>query len=218
MSVMSHAENEPYRLSPGEYGLGIRVAFLEDVTGLYGNLFYGISNNLHGYLAAGMGYPDQDELLPGTSMPPFPTFGFGFATSDTLDGTGLDYHTTFGFGIGFGKIIDDNTDKILLTIRTTGPSGGVAFSTKIPLGSDISIVPLAGLSYVHAWTRIESDIIDFTETETDSTWSGYMGLTAQLSPAISIGGSVEFSLEESDITYTLSALFRPGGERTGDAR
>jgi hypothetical protein len=208
-AAISYGQSEQYRLSPGEYAVAVGLGFLEDATLLDSSLIYGISQNLVGSLVVGLGFVEEDPIVPGVSIPPVPMFAVGFGTVDALGQTGLDYCARVDFGVDFGKFVEDATDRTIMTLRAAVTGLGFGFAKEIATGSDLVIVPSAGISYSYTWTTLESRIVDFTETESDADWGGQIGLTVRISPKMSVAGAVGFSFEESDIVYSISMLFRP---------
>jgi hypothetical protein len=208
-STRVYAQTELYQLSNGEYSIGIGLRFPEDMTGLDGTLNYAISNNIIGFLGAGLLFVDEKPDLTGVSTTPMEVFRTGAITSDKLGRTELDYWANLGFRLEFEKLVDDSTDATILTSREMTLSAGVGLMKEIMLDSGIALVPLAGVSNAQAWTATELEITGSTKRERENTWYGQMGLVVRVSPAINIGGKVVFSFEESDISYHLSMVLRP---------
>jgi hypothetical protein len=226
--IISYAQTVPYQLSSGEYGVAIELGLQEDATSLVSSLRYGISQNLSASLAAGLGFADEDLILPeglvlpGISIPPAPVLGIGFGTVNRLGQTGLDYWSSIDFGVTFGEVVYDPTGETLITLRATAMIIGVGFMKKITIGSDLALVSLVGISNTQTWVDWESEIMNIAETESDNVWSGQMGLIVEVSTKMSIMGTVGFSFQEEypalsianaepsrNIIYNIALSFRP---------
>jgi len=208
LAVIAHAQTELHGFSSGEYAIGVELGFLEDLTALQGNLTYGISQNIAGFLLAGLGFPEDPEI-PGVSMPPIQIFGVGLATSDRLGQTGLDYWSTVDVGIALGEFVEDTTDTTIMTSRATAIGVSVGLMKAITTESDLVFFPLAGISYAYTSGTSKSKLIDFSQSERDGSMSGQIGLTARISPKMTVGGTVVFSFEEPNISYYIGMSLCP---------
>jgi hypothetical protein len=204
-----YAQFELYQLAPGEYSIGVGFRFPEDMTGLDGSLNYSISNSVVGSLSAGILFADKDSDFANVSTPPMKAFSVGVITSGKLGRTELDYWATTRFGLVFEELVSDITDETIMTSRDMALSASVGLMKGIEMSSGIVLVPLAGVSNTQTWIATELDTRDLTETESENTWHGQIGLIARLSPAINVGGKIVFSFEESDLSYHLALVLRP---------
>ena len=213
--IMSHAQSDLYQLVPGEYVIGMHLGFQEHMTALSGSLTYGISNALLGSLTAGLGFADEDPFLSAidVSIPPIRMFKVALGTVNRLR-TGLSYWGVISFVSAFEKFVDDATDRTLMTIDASGISSSIGLIKKIPTEFGVILVPSVGISYAHIWTTGKSDYASLrgyyglSNTEYDSTWGGNIGLSVEISPEISIAGTVGFSFEESDILFGIGISLR----------
>jgi hypothetical protein len=209
-STGAYSQTELYQLSNGEYSIGVGLRFPEDMTGLNGRLNYAMSDNIIGFLGAGLFFADDDVSdLAGVSPTPIKVFDIGAIKSGKLGRTELDYWVNAGFSLVFEKLVRDRTDTTILTSREMTLSAGIGLMKEIVMDSGIALVPLAGVSNAQDWIATELEITDLTERERENTWYGQMGLAVRVSPAVNIGGKVVFSFEESDISYHLDLILRP---------
>lgn len=81
---------------------------------------------------------------------------------------------------------------------------------RIKTDSELIITPSFRLFVGTYWLTLESnEFNNETETESDTSFSGQIGLEIGVSPTFSIGSGVGFSFEDSDLVFSISASFYP---------
>lgn len=210
VQTLSFAQTETYRLSVGEYSVSAGFASGEDAKLLAGGFNYGLSQDLYGFLLAGISFPEEEPLLAGfgVSVLPAPIFGVGLGTLDKLAQTGLDYSSYVGFAVGFGKMVNDVTDETLMSSRSMGVYANLGVSKRVTTQTGLVFIPSVGMSYGWNWVTIESDYIP-SDTERDDSWNGSIDLGIELSSEILISGGIGFSFEKTNITYSVGLSYRP---------
>jgi len=123
-----------------------------------------------------------------------------------LGKTGLHYLTTTGFGVEFAKVIDEYTGE-RATARGMYLSAGVGIFKPIKLESGSTLSPFAGVANTYSWVTIEAE--GLRNTNSDSAFSGQIGLSIGILPSIDLIGSVVFSFEESYMVYSVYLSFHP---------
>ena len=63
------------------------------------------------------------------------------------------------------------------------------------------IIPYFVLSYTNTWTTTEE------ETDSDRYLGGTIGLEIEISPTVSVGGSFDFSFQDSDTAFGIGINF-----------
>ncbi|RKU24415.1 hypothetical protein C6503_00810 [Candidatus Poribacteria bacterium] len=206
LPITAYAQTSIYKLPKGRTGLGLGFRTTENINTITGSLDYGIDKDLRISFAGGVALIEDDEFNTSLEIPPAPAVGLSIVRINPLGQTGLDYFVNGDFSAMFSRTVDAVTNETFVKTRTLGLTGGGGLLKRLGTKSGWGITPFFGVYYSNAWVVTERQWIGwigFEETVSDSNILGEAGIEIQMSKTTSIIGSLLFSFESSDTTFSI---------------
>ena len=163
--------------------------FGENFLTVLGAVAYNTSERSQVFFGGGLSFLTDSE----SDIPPAPEVAVG--TLSVLPFEEIDFFVTLSGGAGVLKPTED------WTIYTLGLTSGVGIFKRIETESELAITPFLGV--YGNYYRITSDQRTVSEREV----TGATGLEIELSPTSSIFGSIRFSFENTDSSFTIGMIF-----------
>lgn len=203
LPITAYSQTSLYKLPKGRTGLGLGFSTTENIDTISGSLDYGIDKDLRVSLTAGVGLIEDDEFNRSLEIPPAPAAGLSILRINALGQTGLDYFLSGGFSALFSRTVDAKTNETFVKTRTLGLTGGGGVLKQLETKSGWGLTPFFGVYYSNAWAVTERQWPGLEEAVSDSSILGEAGIEIQMSRSTSIIGSVLFSFESSDTTFSI---------------
>ena len=197
--ITVYSQTSLYKLPKGRTGLGLGFSTTENINTISGSLDYGIDKDLRVSFSAGVGLIEDDEYNGTLEIPPAPAVGLSIVRINALGQTGLDYFLNGSFSTMFSRVVDAATHETFVKTRTLGLTGGGGVLKRLGRG----VTPFFGVYYSNAWAVTERQWTGSEETVSDSNVLGEAGIEIQVSRTTSIIGSLLFSFESSDTTFSI---------------
>ena len=201
--MTAYSQTSLYKLPKGRTGLGLGFSTTENVNTIAGSLDYGIDKDLRVSFTAGVGLIEDDADNRRLEIPPDPAVGLSIVRINALGQTGLDYFLNGSFSAMFSRVVNAATSETFVKTRTLGLTGGGGLLKRLGPKSGWGITPFFGIYYSNAWEVTERGWTGFEETVSDSSVLGEAGIEIQMSRSTSIIGSLLFSFESSDTTFSI---------------
>lgn len=199
LPITAYSQTSLYKLPKGRTGLGLGFSTTENIDTISGSLDYGIDKDLSVSLTAGVGLIEDDEFNRSLEIPPAPAAGLSILRINALGQTGLDYFLSGGFSTLFSRTVDAETNETFIKTRTLGLTGGGGVLKQLGRG----VTPFFGVYYSNVWAVTERQWPGLEEAMSDSNILGEAGVEIVVSRSTSIIGSVLFSFESSDTTFSI---------------
>ena len=199
LPITAYSQTSLYKLPKGRTGLGLGFSTTENIDTISGSLDYGIDKDLRVSLTAGVGLIEDDEFNRSLEIPPAPAAGLSILRINALGQTGLDYFLSGGFSALFSRTVDAETNETFVKTRTLGLTGGGGVLKRLGRG----VTPFFGVYYSNAWAVTERQWPGLEEAVSDSNILGEAGVEIVVSRSTSIIGSLLFSFESSDTTFSV---------------
>ena len=199
LPITAYSQTSLYKLPKGRTGLGLGFSTTEDIDTISGSLDYGIDRDLRVSLTAGVGLIEDDEFNRSLEIPPAPAAGLSILRINALGQTGLDYFLNGSFSALFSRTVDAKTNETFIKTRTLGLTGGGGVLKRLGRG----VTPFFGVYYSNAWAVTERQWPGLEEAMSDSNILGEAGVEIVVSRSTSIIGSLLFSFESSDTTFSV---------------
>ena len=203
LPITAYSQTSLYKLPKGRTGLGLGLSTTENINTISGSLDYGIDKDLRVSLTAGVGLIEDDEFNRSLEIPPAPAAGLSIIRINALGQTGLDYFLNGSFSALFSRTVDATTSETFVKTRTLGLIGGGGVLKRLNTKSEWSLTPFFGIYYSNAWAVTERHWTGREEAVSDSNILGEAGVEIVISRSTSIIGSVLFSFESSDTTFSI---------------
>ena len=203
LPITAYSQTSLYKLPKGRTGLGLGVSTTESIDTISGSLDYGIDKDLRVSFTAGVGLIEDDDYNGTLEIPPAPAAGLAVVRIGALGETGLDYFLNGSFSAMFSRIVDAATHETFVKTRTLGLTGGGGVLKRLNTKSEWSLTPFFGVYYSNAWAVTERRWPGLEKTVSDSRILGEAGVEIVVSRSTSIIGSVLFSFESSDTTFSI---------------
>ena len=201
--MTAYAQTSLYKLPEGRTGLGLGFSTTENVNTIAGSLDYGIDKDLRISFTAGVGLIEDDAYNRLLEIPPAPAGGLSIVRINALGQTGLDYFLSGSFSAMFSRDVHAATNETFTKTRTLGLTGGGGVLKRLGPKSGWGITPFFGVYYSNAWVVTERQRTGLEEAVSDSNILGEAGVEIQMSRTTSIIGSLLFSFESSDTTFSI---------------
>lgn len=201
--MIAYSQTSLYKLPKGRTGLGLGFSTTENVNTIAGSLDYGIDKDLRVSFSAGVGLIEDDADNGRLEIPPAPAVGLSVVRINALGQTGLDYFLNGSFDAMFSRVVNAATSETFVKTRTLGLIGGGGLLKRLGTKSGWGITPFFGVYYSNAWSVTERQWTGLEETVSDSSVLGEAGIEIQMSRSTSIIGSLLFSFESSDTTFSI---------------
>lgn len=199
LPITAYSQTSLYKLPKGRTGLGLGFSTTENIDTISGSLDYGIDKDLRVSLTAGVGLIEDDEFNRSLEIPPAPAAGLSILRINALGQTGLDYFLNGSFSALFSRTVDAKTNETFIKTRTLGLTGGGGVLKRLGRG----VTPFFGVYYSNAWAVTERQWPGLEEAMSDSNILGEAGVEIVVSRSTSIIGSLLFSFESSDTTFSV---------------
>lgn len=203
-----HAQlyEHPFNLHQLKMGQGCIAAgaeFVNERVAAVGSLEYGILSDIEGFLKAGQIYFDDEH---STTLSPMSFFHSGMSSIQPLIRSDWECLASASF---FGSFADERTGA---ENSTVGFSVGFGFFHKIVGDSSLTVAPYGLMFYDMSWWTLGE------ETSRGSAFSGQIGLEVDLSPNMSLLGSIIYPLKADRSTlFGIFLSFHPGVTRSATA-
>ena len=204
LPITAHAQTSLYKLPEGKTGLGLGFSTTENINTTVGSLDYGIDKNLRAAFTVGVGIIEEDAYNNSLEIPPAPAVGLSIVRINALGRTGLDYFLKGSFSAMFSRVVGVETHETFVKTRTLGLTGGGGILKRLDAKSEWALTPFFGVYYSNAWEVTERQRMDLEETVSDSNVLGEAGIEIQVSKTTSIIGSLLFSFQRSDTTFSIA--------------
>ena len=203
LPMTAYSQTSLYKLPKGRTGLGLGFSTTENVNTIAGSLDYGIDKDLRVSFSVGVGLIEDDVDNGRLEIPPAPAVGLSVVRINALGQTGLDYFLNGSFDAMFSRVVNAATSETFVKTRTLGLTGGGGLLKRLGTKSGWGITPFFGVYYSNAWSVTERQWTGIEETVSDSSVLGEAGIEIQMSRSTSIIGSLLFSFESSDTTFSI---------------
>ena len=203
LPMTAYSQTSLYKLPKGRTGLGLGFSTTENINTIAGSLDYGIDRDLRVSFTAGVGLIDDDAYNRSLEIPPAPAGGLSVVRINELGQTGLDYFLNGSFGAVFSRTVDAATNETFLKTRTLGLTGGGGVLKRLGTKSGWGLTPFFGVYYSNAWVVTERQRTGLEEATSDGNVLGEAGMEIVVSRTTSIIGSVLFSFESSDTSFSI---------------
>ncbi len=193
-----------HQLKMGQVSVAVGAEFVNERIAAVGNLEYGLLPTIEGYVKAGQLYFDDEH---STTQSPISFFYSGLSSIQPLIRSDWECLASASF---FGSFADERTGA---ENSTLGFSIGFGFFHKIVGDSVLSVAPYALASYDMSWWTLGE------ETSRGGAFSGQIGLEVDLSPNMSLLGSIIYPLKADRGTlYGIFFSFHPSVTRSDIAQ
>ena len=203
LPMTAYAQTSLYKLPEGRTGLGLGFSTTENINTIVGGLDYGIDKDLRVSFTAGVGLIEDSMYNRGLEIPPAPTGGLSIVRINALGQTGLDYFLNGSFSAMFSRDVHAVTNETFAKTRTLGLTGGGGVLKRLGTKSGWGVTPFFGVYYSNAWEVKEYQRTGLEEAVSDSNVLGEAGVEIQVSRTTSVIGSVLFSFQSSDTTFSI---------------
>ena len=203
LPMTAYSQTSLYKLPKGRTGLGLGFSTTENINTIAGSLDYGIDRDLRVSFSAGVALIDDDEFNRSLEIPPAPAAGLSIVRINALGQTGLDYFLNGSFGTVFSRTVNAATHETFVKTRTLGLTGGGGVLKRLGTKSGWGLTPFFGVYYSNAWAVTERQRTGLEEATSDGSVLGEAGMEIVVSRTTSIIGSVLFSFESSDTTFSI---------------
>ena len=164
-----------HQLGMGQAAIAVGAEVVNERVAAVGSLEYGLLPDIEGFLKAGQLYFDDKRL---TTLSPISFFYSGISSIQRLIRSDWECLASASF---FGSFADERTD---IENSTLGFSIGFGLFHRLIGDSSLTITPYVFASYDMSWWRLGE------ETSRGGAFSGQIGLEVELSPNISMLGSI----------------------------
>ncbi len=189
-----------HQLKMGRASIAVGAEFINERIAAVGSLEYGILSDIEGFLKAGQLYFD-DEHLP--TLSPMSFFYSGISSIQPLIGSDWECLASASF---FSSVVDQKKGA---ENSTLGFSVGLGFFHRLIGDSSLTIAPYALAFYDMSWWTLG------LETSRGSAFSGQIGVEVDLSPNISLLGSVIYPIKANRSTlFGIFFSFHPSVTRS----
>ena len=198
--VTAHAQlyEHPFnlrQLKMGQASIAAGAEVVNERVAAVGSLEYGVLPDIEGFLKAGQLYFDDEGL---TTQSPISFFYSGISSIQPLIRSDWECLASASF---FGSFADERTG---VENSTLGFSVGFGFFHQIIGDSPLTIAPYALAFYDMSWWTLG------TKTSRGSAFSGQIGLEVDLSPNMSLLGSIIYPLKaDRGALYGIFLSFHP---------
>lgn len=203
LSMTAYAQTSLYKLPEGRTGLGLGVSTTENINTIVGGLDYGIDKDLRVSFTAGVGLIEDSAYNRLLEIPPAPTGGLSIVRINALGQTGLDYFLNGSFSAMFSRDVHAVTNETFSKTRTLELTGGGGVLKRLGTKSGWGVTPFFGVYYSNAWVVTERQRTGLEEAVSDSNILGEAGVEIQVSRTTSVIGSILFSFQSSDTTFSI---------------
>lgn len=203
LPITAYAQTSLYKLPEGRTGLGLGFSTTENINTIAGSLDYGIDKDLRVSFSAGVGLIEDDAHNRLLEIPPAPAGGLSIVRINALGQTGLDYFLNGSFSAMFSRDVNAVTNETFAKTRTLGLTGGGGVLKRLGTKSEWGITPFFGVYYSNAWVVTERQRTGLEEVVSNSDILGEAGVEIQVSKTTSIIGSLLFSFQSSDTTFSI---------------
>lgn len=180
----------------GQASIAAGAEYVNERVAAVGNLEYGLLPFIEGFLKAGQLYFDD---VRSTTQSPISFFYSGISSIQPLIGSDWKCLTSASF---FGSFANERTGA---ENSTLGLSVGFGFFHKIVGDASLTFAPYALAFYDRSWWTLGE------ETSRGGAFSGQIGLEVDLSPNVSLLGSIIYPLKADRGTlYGIFLSLRPG--------
>ena len=185
-----------HQLKMGQASIAVGAEFVNERVAAVGNLEYGVLPTIEGFLKAGQLYFNDEG---STTQSPISFFYSGMSSIQPLIRSDWECLASASF---FGSFADERTGA---ENRTLGFSVGFGFFHKIVGDSSLAVAPYALASYDMSWWTLGE------ETSRGGAFSGQIGLEVDLSPNMSLLGSIIYPLKaDRETLFGIFLSFHPG--------
>ena len=200
------AQSSFHELTPGRSILGFNIDFLEDREILGGTLRYAISKSSAADFSIGIGILDEQG---GLTFPPAPAVGIAIGRTEKLGQTPLGYFSYIGGGASTVRGIDSQTNQVVSTALSLGPSVRLGVFKPLDLSGDVTVFPFFGLSYAYLWTTVGENYsdLDLNNSTEVGDFSGLLGIELEVSPRFGMLAGVDFSFDKSETIFFIDVNF-----------
>ncbi len=189
-----------HQLKMGQASIAAGAEFVNERVAAVGNLEYGLLPGIEGFLKAGQLHFNDTR---STTQSPISFFYSGISSVQPLIRSDWEYLASASF---FGSFADERTG---VENSTVGFSVGFGFFHKIVGDSSLTVAPYALASYDMSWWTLGA------ETSRGGAFSGQIGLEVDLSPNMSLLGSIISPLKADRGTlYGIFFSFHPSVTRS----
>ncbi len=203
LPMTAYSQMSLYKLSKGRTGLGLGFNTAENINTINGSLDYGIDRDLRVSFSAGVGLIADDAYNRALEIPPAPAGGLSIVRINELGQTGLDYFLNGSFGAMFSRDVIAATNETFAKTRVLELTGGGGVLKRLGTKSGWGLTPFFGVYYSNAWVVTERQWTGLEEATSDGSVLGEAGMEIVVSRSTSIIGSVLFSFESSDATFSI---------------
>ena len=172
--------------SSGSTGIGL--TFQENILTVGGTIASNTSEQSQIFLSGGLSFFTNSKY----EIPPAPEVAVGSLV--VLPFREIDLFCLVAGNAGFLK-------PRHLTIYILGFTSGIGFLKRIETQSELAITPYLGVYLNNYWLTSKRDTVSERQA------SGSIGLVAELSPTKSISGSINFSFEDTDSSFSIGMIF-----------
>lgn len=185
-----------HQLKMGQASIAAGAEYVNERVAAVGSLEYGLLPFIEGFLKAGQLYFDDAR---STTQSPISFFYSGISSIQPLIRSDWECLASASF---FGSFADERTGA---ENSTLGFSVGFGFFHKIVGDSSLTVAPYGLMFYDMSWCTLGE------ETSRGGAFSGQIGLEVDLSPNVSLLGSIIYPLKADRGTlYGIFLSFRPG--------
>ena len=185
-----------HQLKMGQASIAVGAEYVNERVAAVGSLEYGLLPFIEGFLKAGQLYFDDAR---STTQSPISFFYSGISSIQPLIRSDWECLASASF---FGSFADERTGA---ENSTLGFSVGFGFFHKIVGDSSLTVAPYGLMFYDMSWWTLGE------ETSRGGAFSGQIGLEVDLSPNVSLLGSIIYPLKADRGTlYGMFLSFRPG--------
>ena len=189
-----------HQLKMGQASIATGAELVNERVAAVGSLEYGVLPTIEGFLKAGQLYFDDER---STTQSPISFFYSGISSIQPLIRSDWECLASASF---FGSFADERTG---VENSTLGFSVGFGFFHKIVGNSSLTVAPYALAFYDMSWWTLGE------ETSRGGAFSGQIGLEVDLSPNMSLLGSVIYPLKADRSTlFGIFLSFHPSVTRS----
>ena len=192
------------QLKMGQASIAAGAEFVNERVAPVGSLEYGVLPGIEGFLKAGQLYFDDEG---SSTLSPISFFYSGLSSIQPLIRSDWDCLVSASF---FGSFAAERTD---IENSTLGFSLGFGLFHRLIGDSSLAVAPYALASYDMSWWTLGA------ETSRGGAFSGQIGLEVDLSPTMSVLGSIIYPLKADRGTlYGICVSFHPSVTRSDIAQ
>ena len=191
-----------HQLKMGQASIAAGAEVVNERIAAVGSLEYGVLPDIEGFLKAGQLYFNDAH---STTLSPMSFFHSGISSIHPLIRSDWECLASVSF---FGSFADERTG---VENNTLGFSIGFGFFHRLIGDSSLTVAPYALAFYDMSWWTLGTD------TSRGSAFSGQIGLEVDLSPNMSLLGSVIYPLKADRSTlFGIFLSFHPGATRNSN--